>query len=315
MKLNIDGVQAFVAIAEAGGFQKAAGRLDLTQTALTRRLQKLEIYLGVRLLDRTTRSVALTAVGAAFLPQARRVVEELTQSVDRLKDMSRSGAGDITIACVPSMAYQQLPSVMRTYALAHPANRVRLLDRSSTLVTDAVRQGEAEFGITILLAKHADFHEETMLQDPFMLFCRRGDAINSAASITWRELRHRDLITVAGASGNRLLLDYQLARHRIDVRGRYEVEHLSTAIGLVSAGVGMAILPASTLLAGTHPEVRRISLVQPVIKRTLGLIRRHGVALSPAAQAFHDLLQTQMANSKRVRRAREAVTKGAAPAT
>lgn len=80
MKLDIDGIQAFVLIAELGGFQRAADKLLLTQTALTRRIQRLEGYLGLKLLDRTTRSLALTAVGREFLPQAKRLVEELTQS-------------------------------------------------------------------------------------------------------------------------------------------------------------------------------------------------------------------------------------------
>ena len=78
VKIDIDGIQAFVLVADLGGFSKAADQLHLTQTALTRRIQKLEAYLSVRLLDRTTRSVHLTAVGREFLPQARRLVNEMT---------------------------------------------------------------------------------------------------------------------------------------------------------------------------------------------------------------------------------------------
>src|SRR5438045_6825872 len=100
MKIDFDGIQAFVLIAELGGFRKAANYLHLTQTALTRRVQKLESYLGVRLLERTTRSVELTAVGRNFLPQAQRMVNELTFAVGRLKDISRLGEGNITMASV-----------------------------------------------------------------------------------------------------------------------------------------------------------------------------------------------------------------------
>ena len=80
MKIDFDGVQAFVVIAEVGGFGKAAEHLHLTQTALTRRIQKLENYLGVRLLDRTTRSVQLTQVGREFLPQAARMVTDMSRA-------------------------------------------------------------------------------------------------------------------------------------------------------------------------------------------------------------------------------------------
>ena len=76
----------------------------------------------MRLLDRTTRSVQLTAVGRDFLPQARRLVDETTSAVDRLKDMSRLGKGNVAIArAFPTMAHHTLPAVMRAYGIAHPA--------------------------------------------------------------------------------------------------------------------------------------------------------------------------------------------------
>ncbi len=164
MKLDIDGIQAFVMIADLGGFQKAAEKLGLTQTALTRRIQRLEGYLGVRLLDRTTRSVALTKVGREFLPQANRLVEELTRSFDRLKGLSDSTAGDVRIACITSMAYQRLPGIVRVYAEKYPGNRVSILDRTGTQVAEAVRQGHAEFGVTVLPTREADLVEEPILK-------------------------------------------------------------------------------------------------------------------------------------------------------
>lgn len=294
MKLDIDGIQAFVQVARLGGFYKAADSLNLSQTALTRRIQKLEAYLGLRLLDRTTRSVTLTAVGREFLPRATRLVEELTESVDRLKDMSRWATGDVAIACVPSMAHQQLPWVIRAYAEKYPGNRVRLIDRNSTQVADAVRNGEAELGIHIRMRADAALTELTLLQDPFVLFCRADHPASTLAHVTWRALRGIELITVSGSSGNRALLDHQLARHKVDLRGRCEVEHPSTAIALVSAGVGAAILPSATLLDGTHPDLRRVPLREPVIRRTIGLIRRRNAALSPAVQAFHELLTQRL---------------------
>ena len=87
MKIDFDGIQAFVMIAELGGFNRAAESLHLTQTALTRRMQKLESYLGLKLLDRTTRHVELTAVGRDFLPQARNI--ELDHLRERLGEIDR----------------------------------------------------------------------------------------------------------------------------------------------------------------------------------------------------------------------------------
>jgi DNA-binding transcriptional LysR family regulator len=299
MKIDVDGIQAFVLVADLGGFGKAAEALHLTQTALSRRLQKLETYLGMRLLDRTTRSVKLTAVGRGFLPQARKLVDELTSAVDRLKGMSRTAAGDITIACIPSMAYNQLPPIIREYAAAHPGNRIRILDLPGGEVVEAVRSGRAEFGITMLLAPHADLLEQPIRDDPFVFFCRTDHPLHGRRTVTWADLRGHDLVSVSGPSGNRLLLDHHLARRRIDVSGRFEVQHLSTAIGMVAAGVGAAILPASTIVPGTHPDVRMIPIVQPVVRRTLGVVQRRGAALSPAAQAFRDGIEAALGETAR----------------
>jgi len=297
MKIDFDGIQAFVLVAELGGFSRAADHLHLTQTALTRRLQKLEGYLSVRLLDRTTRSVQLTAVGREFLPQARRLVDETTSAVDRLKDMSKLGTGNVAIASIPTMAHHTLPAVIRAYGEVHPGNRIRIIESNAAEVSRAVLHDQAEFGITIRLERHAELLEEPVLREGFMFFCLDEHALARNKSVTWSDLSGSDLVLVSGLSGNRALLDYQLARKRLRLSGRYEVEHLSTALGLVAAGVGSAILPYSTIQEGTYPRVRRIPLVKPVISRDLVMIRRRNATLSPAAQRFYDMLVGELART------------------
>ena len=300
MKIDFDGVQAFVAVAESGGFGKAARFLNLTQTALTRRVQKLEGYLGLKLLERTTRSVSLTPVGVDFLPQAQRLVGDLTSMVSRLRDASRSKRGDLTLACIPTMAFQWLPAYIRRYAEQHPGNRIRILDLSAGSVVDSVLTGQAEFGVTILMATHPDLDELPILREPFALFCRNDHPLSTSTALSWRDLRAEDLIVVSTASGNRVLLDYQLAKARINVNGTYEVNHPSTALGLVAAGVGTAILPLSALQEGAHPNVRKIPLIGPAVARTIALVRRRKGALTPHAQAFYDLLAEGAVRTRRV---------------
>jgi DNA-binding transcriptional LysR family regulator len=309
MKIDFDGVQAFVAIAELGGFGKAAEQLHLTQTALTRRIQKLESYLGVRLIDRTTRSVRLTAVGREFLPQAGRIVNDMTSALDRLKDMSRLGIGNITMASIPTMAHQTLPAIIKLYAEQHPGNRIRIVESHAFDVNRAVLNDQAEFGLTIQLERHADLVEQFVMHEPFMFVCRNEHALADKKSVTWSEMRQAELVMVSGLSGNRVLLDYQLSRKRISLNAGYEVEHLATALGLVPAGVGTAILPHSAIQAGAYPNVKLIPLVSPVVSRNVVLIRRKNVTLSPATQMFYDLLARQLE-----KKAASRVQRGRAPA-
>lgn len=290
MKIDFDGIQAFVVIAELGGFNKAAEHLHVTQTALTRRIQKLEAYLGLKLLDRTTRYVELTAVGRDFLPQARVIVSEMTAAVGRLKDMSKHARGSFTLACVPTMAAHILPALIREYAVTCPKNRIRLLDATSYEVRDAVLNSQAELGISIHGEQHPDLIETPLFDDPLMFFCREPHPLAEMASVTWSNMSEADLIVVSNLTATRVFMDYQLAKRGISLSGAYEVQHHATAISLVAAGVGCAILPASTFKEGDRPGVRRIPLVSPVVKRKVILVRKRNSTLSPAAEAFHKLI-------------------------
>ncbi|MGC4076367.1 MAG: LysR family transcriptional regulator [Rubrivivax sp.] len=291
MKIDFDGVQAFVVVAELGGFNKAARELHVTQTALTRRVQKLEAYLGLKLLDRTTRRVELTAVGREFLPQARAIVQEMTAAVEQLKDMSRRSTGHFTLACIPSMTSHVLPRVMRRYAELYPGNRIRLLDGTSHEVRNAVLGGQAELGIAVHGEKHPDLTETVLFADALVFLCRSPHALEDRRTVSWSDLRDTELIGISSFTATRVFMDYQLAKQGLRLQGNYEVQHHATAINLVAAGVGSAILPSSAFEEGDRPGVRKIPLTQPTVKRKVSLLRtRHG-GLSPAAQAFHDLLR------------------------
>ena len=272
-KIDFDGLQAFVCVAELGSFVKAAQQLHLTQTALTRRIQKLEQLLEVRLLDRTTRKVELTATGRDFLPQARHLVLDAQRTVARLRDKA----------------------LIKAYAHKHPGNTLRLHDASSHEVRAAVLDGQAELGIAINGEPHAELEEIVLFDDPLTLLCPTPHPLQHRSTVSWNDLQGVDLIVVSSFMATRMFLDYQLAQRGIQLSGHYEVQHHATAINLVAAGVGCAILPASTFENGDRPQVVKIPLTSPVVKRRVTLLRRKPASLSPAAQAFHRLVLAHFA--------------------
>lgn len=289
MKVDFDGLQAFVCVAELGSFIKAAQQLHLTQTALTRRIQKLEQSLDIRLLDRTTRKVELTATGRDFLPQARHLVLDAQRTLERVRDKARAGLGHFTLACVPSLTTHVLPQLIKAYAQSHPGNTLRLHDASSHDVRAAVLDGQAELGIAINGEPHAELEEIALFEDPLTLLCPTPHLLQGRDTVAWTDLQGVDLIVVSSFMATRMFLDYQLAQRGIRLSGHYEVQHHATAINLVAAGVGCAILPASTFENGDRPNVVKIPLTGPVVKRRVTLLRRKPASLSPAAEAFHAL--------------------------
>src|SRR5882724_4320644 len=111
MKLDTLGVQAFIAIADHGAFSRAAESLHITQTALSRRLKNLESFLGVKLVERSTRSVALTRIGDDFLPRGRRPLDARAAALVEMRGTGKSMRGDVTIACIQTVGVHYLPMI------------------------------------------------------------------------------------------------------------------------------------------------------------------------------------------------------------
>lgn len=302
MNLDVHGLQAFARIAELGSFQKAAQALHLSQSALSRRISKLETDLGVRLLDRTTRRVRLTAVGRDFLPQARRLIEELETSITGLRDMAKHGSGQVALACVPTAAMHILPPVIRDYSAKHPDNRIRILDVHANEVLQAVLRGEAEFGLTLSGPDEPEIETEALFDDPFVLACHKDHPLAKRKTVKWAELAAHRVITVGRMSGNRALLDFGLPGNLPQQRWTYEVQHsFSTGLGLVEAGIGVIAVPMLALAGRKNSSLVSRPLVEPKLTRTLAVIRRRGVTLSPAAQEFLTMLRKRWGQGKRTR--------------
>jgi len=293
MKIDTLGVQAFVAIADHGSFQKAAGRLHITQTALTRRLQNLEAMLGVKLVERTTRSVALTRIGREFLPQGRRLLSDLASALTEIRETGKAERGDVSIACVPTVGVQYLPRVIQEYSARHPNNRIKILDHASAGVAEAVLRREAEFGINIGGPHHPELASVPLLEDRFVLICRDDHPLAKRKKLSWKQLEPYPLIFVGAVSGNRPLLDSALEARNLKLQSYYEVQRSSTAVGLVAEGVAAAIVPSLALQRGAYPRIRVVALTDPVVSRTLVLVSRKASHLSPAAQALYDTIAGQ----------------------
>ena len=291
MKIDTLGLQAFVAIAEQGGFQKAAETLFITQTALSRRLQNLEALLEVKLVERTTRSVALTVLGAEFLPQARRLLADLSNALVEIQKTGRAQRGDVAIACVPTVGVRYLPHIIRDYSARYPDNRIKILDHASSGVAEAVIRREAEFGINIGGPHQPELTSVPILQDRFALICRDDHPLSSRRSLAWRQLAPYPLIFAGEVSGNRPLLDAALGTRSVTLQSHFEVQRSSTAVGLVAEGVAAAVVPTLAIQKGAYPRIKVVALTDPVVSRTLALVSRKNSHLSPAAQALYDMIE------------------------
>jgi DNA-binding transcriptional LysR family regulator len=291
MRIDFLGLEAFLSIADHGSFHRAAANLNLSQTALSHRMKKLEDDLGIRLLTRTTRHVALTPAGVELLPKARRLMADITASFDELRLQGKARQERLSIGCLPTIAVHYLPPILRELRKGFPDLNIRIFDNSKTEIAELVHNGEAEFGITIVSADRWDLEITPLMKESFVVICPKNHPLAGKASISWSVLEDQPLVRVSTQTGNRQLIDDALGPRRENMTWRYEVQHVVSAVGLVRAGLGFAVVPQLAVSAADSPGVVAVPLRNPGVSRTLGVVARRGVPLTPAADALLNLLR------------------------
>lgn len=291
MNVALRQLRAFLAVARHGSFSRAALDIGLSQSAISLSVRQLEAELGLKLLDRTTRQVQLTAVGATLVASGSRLVDELDVTLKELRDIGVQHRGRVKMACVPAVARSLMPGCVAYCSEKWPNISLGIDDCAATEVVRKVSRGEVEFGIASGDIANAELHIEPLMEDPFRLVCRRDDPIAAHGAATWAQLSRRRLVMLNNTSGSRQVIEATLARTRTKVDIFLELAQPSSVLGMVEAGIGIAVVPQ--LAAPRHDDslLATCRLTEPSISRTILLLRRRDRSLSPAAAAVWAALQ------------------------
>jgi DNA-binding transcriptional LysR family regulator len=288
------GLQAFLSIAERGSFRRGAAHLNLSQTALSHRMKKLEDALGVKLFIRTTREVTLTRAGLEFLPKARKAIADLEGSFDELRQLGTKRQERLAVACLPAFAIYHLPRVLGRFHRRHPKVEVRIFEYSSGEVAGLVQSGEVEFGVSVIATGRWDLDIEPITAEPFVLACPSSHALARRQSVSWSELGDTPLIRVGTQTTIRTIIDDGLGARRDELNWRYEVQRVETAVSLVETGLASTIVPKINVdLHGSKAVVGRL-MRSPQLSCPFGIVTRRGIPLSPAADMLRELVVEQM---------------------
>lgn len=293
MQTDYLGLEAFVAIADHGSFRRAAEALNLSQTALSHRLRKIEADLGHPLLIRSSREVSLTASGHGLLPDARRLMRELRHVYDAVRHESRTARRRISFACLPTVAQSVLPGVLAGFARRHPETTFELIDLPVAQIAERVRTGAAEFGLTIVSAELSDLRVRPLVEEAYRLLLPADHPIAAAGVVTRDDLVGATMVRISSQSRNRRLVDVALGEYLDRMDWRYEVQAGPTAMCLVAAGAALTILPElavriapAGLVAVPFGDVR--------LTRMLGVVTRRGVCLSDRAEGLLAAVEAAM---------------------
>ncbi|MEK9885797.1 MAG: LysR family transcriptional regulator [Pelagibacteraceae bacterium] len=291
MRINIEigDIEAFIELADTNSFAKAASNLNLSQPALSRRIQKLENELGTVLFDRTTRKVQLSYSGRNFYERARSIIEAVKTATKTLSE-KYSFPSIVKIGAVNSSLRNIIYPTLKIFKEVEPRCKVQIIERSANYVVDSVLGGECDFGVNFTGVQEPGVTFESLFDEDYVVVFPKGDVLEKKRKIKLSEIKDRDFISVWKGSGSRIYFENALARQKEDLDWTYEVRHVPSALNMVEQGLGITLAP-KLAVSQDYSSLSYRPLIDPSVTRTMGLIKRSGKDLGYDAQKLYDLLK------------------------
>lgn len=284
-------VRAFLAAARIGNFTRAAMELHISQSAFTVQIRQLEDALGVTLFDRSKRRVALTSAARELLVPLERLIIDSEAIVSRTSQLAGLRRGIVTVAVLPSVAAQILPQVIQRFVQMYPGIVVQINDLVAERLIEAVKKEEVDFGIGSRVRMDREIRSAPLLVDRVCAFVPRAHLLARQPSVTLKDLVSLPLILTGKDSSVRELLERALRRERLPLTVAYETNYMSTAVSMVRAGLGIAVLPEFAASAEDSGGIRCLAIHKPVLSRKIEILQRMDRSLSPAALRMVEILR------------------------
>ncbi|MGA7812470.1 LysR family transcriptional regulator [Caballeronia sp.] len=286
MDLNLRDIRAFIAVAQAGNFTRAATRLHLSQPALTVQIRRLEATVGVRLFDRNSRNVALTPTGRELLPVLQKSLHDMEHVLIDARALGDGSSGIVRIACLPTFAASLLPDLMLDLRKEVPRVGFYIRDGVASMVNTLVRNAEVDIGLTGGDVTEAAFEVLYAAVDRLVVVCPKTHRLARKRKIELNDLVCEPLVLTAQGTSVRSVVDAALADARCTPEISCEPTYMMTAVAMVRGGLGVTILPSSAREVLAEPGLVVRPIDDPAFVRRVALIKKRGRTLPPVTETF-----------------------------
>lgn len=285
-------LRQFVAVAREEHLTRAAESLGVPQPTLSRSIARLEADLGVPLFTRPGRCVRLTRHGRSLLDAAERAVAVLAGTLERLASEADPSSGRVALGFLHTLGGETVPRLLRDFRARHPQVRFALVQDSAQGLLARLRDGELDLCLTAPLPQVPGVRTRGLHEQRIDLFVPAGhrlaahrDGVPLAAAAT------EDFIVMEPGYGLRAITDGLCRAAGFEPRVTFEGEEADTARGLVGAGLGVSLLPA-TASSLADPAVAAVRITAPKAARTVGIAWPDDRPLTAPAAAFRDFALT-----------------------
>ena len=291
---NLRQLRAFRAVYHLGKLSAAAEQLALTQSAVSVLIRQLEDGLGMRLFDRTTRSLRPTSAATEAIAVAERILRDVDSLGAGLRGLGTLQRGRVSLAVTPTLGEILLPPVVRRFTRLHPEIRIVIEDCSPDQFVARIVGEHVDLGVGTPERAAADVDTRKLLGDTLALVCRKDHPLAARRQLRWADLAQHPLITVRPGYGIRPLIDGAAAQAGVLLDVVNDVTFLSTALWMAECGLGAAVMPSAYARRAGHPALVVRKLHAPVVSRDISIVTKRGRSLSTAAQALLEVLQAEL---------------------
>ncbi|MGH2840464.1 MAG: LysR family transcriptional regulator [Solirubrobacteraceae bacterium] len=279
-----------VAVADERHFTRAAAREHVAQPALSQQIRRLEDELGLPLVQRTTRRVALTEAGEVLVARARRALAELDSARAELDNLSGVQAGHLSIGALHTMGPVDLSLLLASFHERHPGVELTVREQSSEELAAMLRDDEVDLAFLSVTERiqSRGLTLQRLVSEELVAVLPPAHRLARRESVRFAELAHEPFVSFREGARLRELLVSAAAEQAFEPRVAFESNESRSIRSLVSRGLGVAILPRSDA-EGPGAPVAVAALVEPALTRDVALASRARRRHSPAAEAFMSL--------------------------
>tara|TARA_A100001037_G_scaffold306004_1_gene348590 strand:+ start:1611 stop:2534 length:924 start_codon:yes stop_codon:yes gene_type:complete len=289
--MNLYHLNTFLSVARFLSFTRAAQELNLTQPTVSSGVRDLERSLGVKLFNRSGRSIDLTMEGRLLLTYAEQIHDLTTEAEDRIHHREIEPGESFRFGAIDAAVIYVLPDVLEAYHSRFPSVDISVQVDASRFLVDEILRGRSEFGVLTLPYVHPKIDTMPLLEDSLPLVVGSGHPLASRKRVRLEQVVTETLILFHEGSVSRKPVDEHLAEAGLSPGRVMEMSSPEAMRKLVEAGVGVSFLPNMTVQdALTEGTLVALNVVGVSMQRRIGLAWRRGRYFSPAIQAFLDLI-------------------------
>ena len=296
--MELRDIKSFIEVANHKSFTKAAAHSYLTQPSLSKAIKKLEEELHVELFDRSTRHLRLTDAGQIVYQQGQKALVALSELNILLDELMDIATGEIKIGIPPLIGTLFFPEIARQSLQQYPKVSLELIELGAKLIGQLVEEGQIDLGIVVMPANENKFNIYPFIQDEFVLYLHEDHPLAHKHSVSLNELKDEKFILFSEAFTLHDYIIQACEENGFTPTIAYQSSQWDLIVELVSAKLGITLLPRSIYNKQTNSNVKIVPIENSTLLWKLGIITKKGAYHSFALKELLKMLGTKMDGQK-----------------